>query len=187
MAISVHRLVPTGLARSPRIIMHPPGPGYWHPAGRADVRRFLQQLPPRFRYKLRSIELRRAPPPVTGGAPPLGRLLLPGRVILYAQPRSSWLLGGFLADAEHARLLRAGARVTVDRRSSVTVVMWPPRCLRDFMLHEVLLHELAHHLLQVRRAKLIAPVVRTVDHEATAHGLGRRQAIRLAGHAWEHA
>jgi hypothetical protein len=49
----------------------------------------------------------------------------------------------------------------------------------------VLLHELGHHALQVRRAKTATPAARTVDHEAVANRLRRRQAIRLAGSARE--
>ena len=169
-----------------RIIQHAPGSGHTHPAMHAEVRRLLDQLPPRYRYKLRAIELRPAPSRPQG-ALPLGRLLLPGRILLYAQPRSPWLLAGLLADDERARLRRAGALLSVDRRSCLTVVEWPGRSLCDFMLLDVLLHELAHHALQVRRARSITPAARMRDHEAVAAGLGRREARRLGCQAQERA
>lgn len=170
-----------------RIIRHAPGSGHTHPIGQAEVRRLLYQLPPRYRYKLQAIELRPAPSRRPHCALLLGRLLLPGRILLYAQPCSPWLLGGLLADDERALLMRAGALVSVDRRSCLTVVEWPGHSLRDFMLLDVLLHELAHHALQVRRARSIMPAARKGDHEAVAASLGRREARRLACPARERA
>jgi hypothetical protein len=181
------RHAPARPASRIRIIRHAPGDGYLHPAGQADVRRLLEQLSPRYRYKLHTIELRPAPPRGPHGTLPLGRLLLPGRLILYAQPCSPWLLGGLLADDEQARLQRAGACVSMDRRSCLTVVTWPAHSLRDFMLRDVLLHELAHHVLQVRRARPAVPMARRGDHEAVAYGLGRRQGLQLGCQAREHA
>ena len=168
---------PTGRLR---IVQHAPGDGHTHPAGYADIRQLMDTLPPRYWYKLPVIELRPAPPRRPRGALPLGRLLLPGRIVLYAQPHSPWLLAGLLADDERARLTRAGALLSVDWRSCLTVVEWPGHSLHDFMLLDVLLHELAHHALQVRRARSIMPAARKGDHEAVAAGLGRREARRLA-------
>ncbi len=167
-----------------RIIESAPGDGYSHPAGRAEVRRFLDQLPPRYRYKLHAIELRSLPVGPRH-ARPLGRLLLPGRVILYAQSSSPWLLHGMPAKDEQARLRQAGAQVSVDRRSCLTVVTWPAHSLRDFMLEDVLLHELAHHLLQVSRAKPTVHIARVGDHEACAAALARGRATRFTRHARE--
>jgi hypothetical protein len=168
-----------------RIIRHAPGDGYAHPAGRADVRRFLDQLPARYRYKLHAIELRPVPPAGSPNARPLGRLLPDGRVILYAQPHSPWVLGGLLTDHEQTRLTQAGAEVSMDCRSCLTIVTWPADRLRNFMLQDVLLHELAHHLLQVRRVTRAIPTTRASDHEAYAIGMTQRQAIRRARQAPE--
>ena len=170
-----------------RIIQHAPGDGHTHPAGYADIRRLMGTLPPLYWYKLHAIELRPAPSRRPHGALPLGRLLLPGRIVLYAQPSSPWLLAGLLADDERARLTHAGALVSVDRRSCLTVVDWPGHSLRDFMLLDVLLHELAHHALQVRRARSTMSAARTRDHEAVAEVLGRREATRRARAARERA
>jgi hypothetical protein len=177
-----------GSARSgvtTRIIYHAPGDGYAHPAGRADVRRFLDQLPARYRYKLHAVELRPVPPDGSPNARLLGRLLQDGRIILYAQPHSPWVLGGLLTDQEQARLSQAGAEVSMDRRSCLTIVTWPVDRLRDFMLQDVLLHELAHHVLQVRRGTQAIPTTRASDHEAYAIGMTRRQAMRRARQAPE--
>ena len=176
-----HRQTSARPATRLRIIRYAPGSGHTHPVGQAEVRWLLDQLPPRYRYKLQAIEMRPAPSRRPHGALPLGRLLLPGRIVLYAQPCSPWLLGGLLADDERARLTRAGALVSVDRRSCLTVVEWPGYSLRDFMLLDVLLHELAHHVLQVCRARSITPAARTRDHEAAAAVLGRREAAPFAG------
>ena len=170
-----------------RIIRHAPSAGYAHPAEPADIRRLLQRLPPRYQYKLHTIELRPSPAREAPGALPLGRLLLPGRVILFAQPCSPWMLGGLLADAEQERLMRAGASVYADRRSCLTVVTWPEGRLRDFMLYDVLLHELAHHALQVRHARPCAAAARRIDHEYCADRLRDRLATRLTRHAEEEA
>jgi hypothetical protein len=176
---------PARSALTTRIIHYAPGEGYAHPAGRDEVRRFLDQLPARYRYKLHAIELRPVPPAGSPTSRPLGRLLPDGRVILYAQPHSPWVLGGLLTDHEQTQLTQAGAEVSMDRRSCLTIVTWPADRLRDFMLQDVLLHELAHHLLQVRRAKSPIPATRASDHEAYAIGMTHRQATRLARRAPE--
>jgi hypothetical protein len=84
------------------------------------------------------------------GALTLGELVQPGRVVLYAQPGTPWLIGAMLTSEEERWLERAGARVNIDRRSCLTMVEWPDDTLRDFMLYDVLCHELTHHALQVR-------------------------------------
>ncbi len=159
---------PQQMAARIRIIYVAPGAGAIHPATPSEVRKFVDRLPPRYRYTLRSIELRPAPMRRPGGAVPLGRLFVPGRVILYAQPRPPWLLGGILTEPEQQRLRAAGAQVSVDYRSCLTVVNWTAPCLRDFMLRDVLLHELTHHLLQVRHGRSRTAAARTADHEAAA-------------------
>jgi hypothetical protein len=168
-------------------VRYDPGKGHLHPVGPAEIRLYMMQLPPRYRYKLHTIELRPAPPRSPHSALPLGGVLLPGRVILYSQPRSPWLLGGILADAEQAILRRAGAQVSVDYRSCLSVVTWPAQCLRNFVLYDVLPHELAHHLLQVRHARSLATATRAADHEAVATGLGRRLARHLSVQTVEYA
>jgi hypothetical protein len=180
MQIDECRIARGAPACSVRVICRQPGDGYAHPAGRTDVLRLLHQLPPRYRYRLRSIELLPAPPRGRAAAPVLGRLDLPGRVVLYAQPSAPWLLRGVLSDIERQRLQRAGAEISVDWRSCLTVVTWPEHSLRDFMLYDVLIHELAHHAAQARRTRSARRKARTAEHEAVAHGLASRETTRLA-------
>lgn len=48
------------------------------------------------------------------------------------------------------------------------IVSWPATTLRDYMLFDVLMHEIGHHLLQQYTGKRMARVARTKDHEAFA-------------------
>jgi hypothetical protein len=57
---------------------------------------------------------------------------------------------------------------------TLTVVTWPGATLRDFMLFDVLMHEIGHHLIQQYKGKRPARVVRTRDHEAFADRFAER-------------
>ena len=54
------------------------------------------------------------------------------------------------------------------------LVSWPGKTLRDFMLFDVLMHEIGHHLIQQYKGKRRARVARTRDHEAFAAHFARR-------------
>ena len=95
---------------------------------------------------------------------------MPGRIVLYDQPIPPWRLRGALAPDDAALLARAGAVLTVHQPGPTTVVEWPNNTLRDFMLVEVLLHEIGHHVLQHHKGKRAARIARTGDHEAFAQG-----------------
>jgi hypothetical protein len=161
----------------PRVIEHGPGDGYFHPASRADVLEVLRQMPPRYLYKLRRVELWPQPTGASRGQLLLGEFLLGGRVILYAQPRTPWIIGSLLGEQEERRLRRAGARLSVDHRSCLTIVEWPLHALRDLMLRDVLPHELAHHAQQVRRHKTDMAAMRAGDHEALAYLSAPRESL----------
>ena len=106
---------------------------------------------------------------------------MPGRVLLYAQPEPPWRLPELLPAAEQARLRAAGAVVVADEPGGCTTVVWPGNSLRDFVLFDVLVHELAHHALQQYTGKRTVRVVRTRDHEAFARALvDRYRAERAA-------
>jgi hypothetical protein len=149
-----------------------PREGYAQPAGRADISRLLQFFGAELTYGVRSIELVRGRDDLQRGLL-LGRLLAPGRVLLYDQPPSPWLLPGRLPVRELERLVDAGAEVesTTSGRSRVT---WPGETLREFMLLDVLLHEIGHHVLQHHKGKRRARVARTRDHEAYARAFADR-------------
>ena len=132
-------------------------------------------------YGLRSVELVRGGAEPPGGALLLGRLIIPGRVVLYDQPPAPWTLPGRLAAAERARLRRAGAIVETAGAGVQTIIAWPRGTLRDFVLFDVLLHEIGHHLLQQYTGKRRARIARTRDHEAFADHFARRCRLRYAG------
>jgi len=130
---------------------------------RAALRRFGESN----YYGLTSVELVPAPPATR--RLPLGRLVAPGRIVLYDQPRSPWRLGARIATEDKARLLIAGA--TLDRDG---VVDWPGDTLRRFMLSFVLAHEVGHHLLQHERRLKGQRAARTREHEARAEAIAAR-------------
>jgi hypothetical protein len=165
----------------PRVIEHAPGDGYYHPASRAEVLEALRQMPPRYLYKLRSVELWPQPAGAPRGQLLLGEFLLGGRVVLYAQPRAPWIIGSLLGAQEERRLQRAGARLSVDHRGCLTIVEWPAHSLRDLMLRDVLPHELAHHAQQVRHHKMDVAALRAGDHDAVAYLAAPRESLMEIG------
>ncbi|MDA8021133.1 MAG: hypothetical protein MPN21_27160 [Thermoanaerobaculia bacterium] len=129
-------------------------------------------------YGLRSIDLRQADPGSEGLQ--LGRLIVPGRIELYEQRASPWYLAGRLSAQESRRLEAAGARL--DQGESSLVVTWPERALEEFLLIDVLMHEVGHHLLQHHKGKRLARVARTRDHESFAERFARRCRARFENH-----
>jgi hypothetical protein len=157
--------------RFPRIVEKMPRDGYVHPACKADIATVLSSLGEVCFYGLRSIELVRGP----NSAPwelALGRLTARGRILLYDQRPSPWRLGGRLDRAQREKLERAGARIKFD------TVDWPGETLAHFMLFDVLMHEVGHHVLQHHKGKRAVHIARTSDHEAFADRFARR--CRLA-------
>ncbi len=158
----------------PRIVARPARRGFLHPATRRDIARALALVGPEAAYGLRSIELVHAPPATSDGLPPLGRFCVPGRILLFEQPRPPWRVPVSLAAETVGILERSGAVVVEDARIGVTIVQWPGDSLRDFMIVEVLLHEIGHHVLQHHKGKRIARIARTRDHEAFARAFAAR-------------
>ncbi len=85
-----------------------------------------------------------------------------------------WRLPGRLPAKQRRRLQRAGAVVEVPPPGLQTLVAWPDRSLRDFMLFDVLMHEVGHHLIQHYKGKRHVRQARTKDHEAFAEHFARR-------------
>ncbi len=163
-----------GAASVPRVRVRRPGEGFRHPAGRTDVLRVLRFFGEPYTYGVRSIDLARRPAGVGAGQLLLGRLMVPGRIMIYEQPPSPWHVQGTLPRSELARLSRAGALVDASAGGGASVVSWPADTLRDFMLFDVLMHELAHHLVQHEKGKRRVRVARTSDHEAFAERFAAR-------------
>jgi hypothetical protein len=156
----------------PRLRVGRPRAGFHHPASRADLARILRFFGERCTYGLQSVEMVRGDAALPGSRMQFGRLLVPGRIMLYDQPRSPWVLAGRLPGGEEERLGLAGA--LIEAADLWTVVTWPGDTLRDFMLFDVLMHEVGHHLIQQYKGKRPARVARTKDHEAFAARFGRR-------------
>jgi hypothetical protein len=170
-----------GRTIGPRIVETPPRPGFRHPAGRADVADLLERLGAEALYGLRSVELCRGPDWAPDTALCFGRLRAPGRIALFDVPESPWRWLGGVAARDLQALERGGATVTVDRAAGTTLVDWPGETLAAFMLCDVLLHEIGHHVLQHRTGKRLVRVARTRDHEAFAARFAERWRAAL-GH-----
>ena len=163
-----------GDAPLPRVRVARPRPGCGHPATAAEIRRVLRFCGERCTYGLRSVELVRGAPAQAGAPLRCGALVVPGRVLLFDQPPAPWTLPGRLTATDAERLRRAGAIVEPAGAGLQTVVAWPGATLRDFMLFDVLLHEIGHHLIQQYGGKRRARLARTKDHEAFADRFARR-------------
>jgi hypothetical protein len=155
----------------PRLRVSRPRAGFHHPASRADIARLLHFFGATCTYGLQSVELLRAEVPSPGAAICFGRLLVPGRILLFDQPASPWILTGRLPETEAERLRRGGAKI--EDAVLHTTVTWPESTLRDFMLFDVLMHEIGHHLIQQHKGKRPARVLRTREHEALADRFAR--------------
>lgn len=156
-------------------------PGFVHPASRDDVREALAYFGPLATYGVRSVEMRHAVEPGSGGLV-IATLMVPGRIVLFEQAPSPWTFRGRLSPESVGCLRHAGAAVTLSR--SRTVVEWPADTLRDFMLMDGLMHEIGHHLIQHHTGKRTVRVMRTADHELRADAFARacrREWVRRAG------
>jgi hypothetical protein len=160
---------PLGRPIRPRIIVHPPRPGHIHPVGKPDILRALATVGPEASYGVRSIELAHGVGGPSGRLAAFGRFHAPGRIVLFEQPAPPWRIRGLLTPSDRDLLARAGAAIAVNPAATETLVDWPDDTLRDFMLFDVLLHEIGHHLLQHHKGKRPARIARTRDHEAFAN------------------
>ena len=152
----------------PHVTVQRPQPGFFHPAGRTDVLRVLDFVGPEAIYGVRHIELSRTSNLEGATIPTFGQLVVPGRIILYEQPFPPWRLSGTLNEDYAILFRRAGAVVELRKEVSATIINWPGESLKFFMLFEVLLHEIGHHILQHNKGKRTAQIARTKDHEAFA-------------------
>ena len=158
----------------PRIIVQEPQRGFFHPASKSDILEVLGAVGPEVTYCLTTISLSRAPQATRNGLPPLGRLSVPGNIIIFEQPIPPWRLSGTVYGKDLMRLSRAGAIVEYHNAADATLVDWTAESLRDFILFEVLLHEVGHHILQHYKGRRAARIARTRDHETFAQNFADR-------------
>ena len=161
-----------------RIVVRESRPGFHHPADKQDVLEVLKAVGPIGFYGLRSIELARSPANASI-MPVFGRYYVPGRIILFEQPLPPWRLPGLLKGDVALRLERAGAVFTQFAEIGATSVEWPTDTLKRFMLEEVLLHELGHHVLQHHKGKRLERIARTRDHESFAGRFAKKHRLAL--------
>lgn len=152
----------------PRLYAQRPRASHSYGITLTDVWRILAFFGVHSFYGLRAISLIQGEDAVPGASLHLGRLLVPGRIVLYDHRPSPWLLPGRLVLHEQERLRRAGALVELIGAGHHTVVSWPGETLRDFILFDVLMHEVGHHMIQQYTGKYRSRVLRTRDHEAIA-------------------
>lgn len=165
----------------PRIVESRPRRGHHHPASKSDVACVLRFFGEECVYGLRTVELRQTTTPGEGLS--LGRLVVPGRIILFEQLLPPWRLSG-ATDGDLDRLRAAGS-VIEPLDGNAVLAHWSGDSLLRFMLFDVLMHEVGHHLLQHHKGKRLARVARTGDHEAFADAFARRcrEAFEAEGEA----
>ena len=164
----------------PRILRREPSPGFHHPIEKRHILELLKSIGPLVTYGLRSIELTHVPALGRAHSAVFGRYEAPGRILLFEQPPPPWRLPGLLAKENAKRFEGTVAVVSRMPHLGATLVDWPADTFRRFMLEEVLLHELGHHVLQHHKAKRLARIARTKDHEAFAALFAARQQMTLA-------
>lgn len=152
----------------PRIIDRPPKPGFCNPVSKDEIIQLLNFVGPEAMYGLQRIEYVQAPPLEATVFPLLGRLKAPGCILLYQLPIPPWRLAGTISAIDAHPCQRAGAIIKTHHEIQVTVIDWPGNTLRDFVLLDVLLHEIGHHILQHNKGKRTKRIARTRDHEAFA-------------------
>lgn len=157
--------------RLPRIRITRPRSGFHHPLSRSLLREALLFFGEPCFYGLRSVELRQRDSDESGLV--LGRLVVPGHVVLYEQRRPPWKLAGSLGEPERRRLEVAGAQVDSLAGGLHVEVDWPGETLEEFMLLDVLMHEIGHHILQHHEGKRPTRIARTADHESRADAFAR--------------
>jgi hypothetical protein len=158
----------------PRVIVKRPREGFMHPADKADLVGLLHFFGPQCFYGLRSIRLIHGSGTTRGDFLPFGRLVVPGEIILYDQPKPPWFISGSIPRAERLRLERAGATVESSDNDMHCQILWTENDLKNFMLFEVFMHEVGHHIIQQYKGKRSDRVMRTKDHERFADSFAKR-------------
>lgn len=148
-----------------RIREEPPRRGFFHPVSRKELARELRALGAHGLYGLKEVILARVPRELARRVI-FGQYEAPGRVLLYEQPLSPWRLAGEIRREVKDIFENAGAVVT--SAFGETLVDWPEGALREFMLSEVLRHEIGHHVLQQYKGKRRVAAARKRDHEEFA-------------------
>jgi len=163
-----------GAISLPKISVQRPRKGFSHPTGRALLKRALLHFGELSWYGVREISLIHNPDSVGQNKLIFGRLSVPGKILLYEQPHPPWLLGGLVRGDQRQLLESAGATVEISSDGARCKIDWPEDTLSNFMLFEVFMHEIGHHIIQQFKGKRQAQVLRRKDHEVLALAFARR-------------
>lgn len=159
----------------PRIKIQRPRNGFCHPATRADITNLLHKLGPRCYYGLKSIELRqRTELESSNRTIVFGRTQPKGIVTIYELSQAPWIVPGSLHDDDSRRFSDFGATIEVISDGLQTKISWTEEMLKQFVLLDVLLHEIGHHLIQQYKGKRPARVLRSKNHEQLAELYAQR-------------
>lgn len=160
--------------RFPRIKVQRPRKGFFHPASGADIRKTITYFGELCSYGVREISLMHSSSIEAADKLTFGKLIVPGKVVLYEQPVPPWHLSGRLDAANASAFERAGATITASADGARCKIDWDLDSLKEFMLFDVLLHEIGHHLVQQFKGKREAQVLRRKDHELSADMFAQR-------------
>lgn len=156
----------------PRVMITRAPSGWFYPVDREEIVQILGFFGPEVTYGLRMIRL--IPPSRYSNLLRFGSLLVPGEIRLFALHPPPWTLPGVLSDEAARRLSAAGAVMESVGDGPQTSVEWPNDTLHDFVLFDVLMHEVGHHIVQQYTGKRSGRVLRTKDHEAFADRFAQR-------------
>jgi len=127
-----------------RIVQHDPGPGYRHVLTPAEVRRRLDQLPPRFLQSLEVVQFSR----MTRKKQSFPCYGMQWGAALYLYPIEDSLEECYSAPPKPSQLTEVrmfGGR-WVHEAPDVWKLVWTEQAIKDFYLNNILIHELGHLL-----------------------------------------
>ncbi len=162
-----------GFADLPRIVVKRPRTGFFHPANKSQIERVLIHFGELSWYGIQEISLLQNSK-ATVNKLSFGSLIIPGKIQLFEQRKTPWFLSGGFAPEQQSLLENAGAIVEFSSDRLRCKIDWPDDSLSNFMLFEVLMHEVGHQIIQQFTGKRTAQVLRTKEHELLASAFARR-------------
>lgn len=162
-----------GFNDMPRIVVKRPRTGFFHPADKALIERVLIHFGEISWYGVQEISLLQNSK-ATVNKLSFGSLIIPGKIQLFEQRKPPWFLNGGLAPEQQSLLENAGAIIEFSSDHMRCKIDWPDDSLTNFMLFEVLMHEVGHQIIQQFKGKRTVQVLRTKEHELLALAFARR-------------
>ena len=98
----------------------------------------------------------------------MGHLEASGHIRIFEQPQPPWHISGIIGEQDVRKFRRSGADVEYRESPKATIINWPEDTLREFILLDVFVHEVGHHILQHNKGKRLQRIARTRDHESYA-------------------